>query len=583
MPIRRSIPRALILIIALAVIGKIGIYVSPWLMSKHPPPVAHHEHGTGFAVHGGPGKFTYVSEAMQSPSPAVGSTPTSTQVEPTSTDAADLPSSTSLSGELSFMTTNITGPRLYINKTGDTIPGLLFFGPRGNGTKLQAPMIIDQEGQLIWHGPEGTSTNMKLQTVKSKQHITFWQGTSAFTFGHGYGAVHILDDTYQEVAKICPDLDIVTELPENEAECLLDMHESYITERGTLITTAYNVTKTDLSELGGPSDGWVFDSMFYEIDIDTQEVIFRWRSLDHLDELPLNLTKYPMAYDKNDLGTSRESAFDFFHINSIQPLEDGYLLNSRHMWSVVKLDLNGSVGWRFSADGGGDFSLGERIEFSWQHHVRAHNITSSTMRLSLFDNANSEVDGYGTRPSKGMEIFLDWNMGDSLLLRTLEDPTDPVYASAMGSYQELPEDHVLVGYGKEAVFKEFNHTEQAVYSAAFGNSSTDKVVSSYRVYKYEWSAEPAEDPKLVAARSDPKHGTTLYASWNGATPDVYDGWLVEGGASDTELRLVGDTFSRTGFETKLTVPGQEDFYQVTACNGSSQVRTSAVVKLQPTA
>lgn len=589
---RSRTPRVLILLLTIALVLKIGTFVSGYLGAKLPPVPMHHREGTGFAVELGVDGYSYVLDAVVSSSlkqvsltEVSGVTPTTDGTVSTSTNHAspsDAEKAVSAPLRTTFRTEEGTAPKLNVTKTGKTEPGLLFFGPRGNATEFSAPMIITEDGELVWMGPKGVSTNMKLQDYLDEQHITYWMGTSAATFGHGYGSVHILDKTYQEVAKICPDLDIVTELPENKPECYLDMHESYLTKNGTLLVTAYNVTKTDLSILGGPKDAWIFDSMFYEIDIETQEILFRWRSLDHLDKIPLKLTKYTIVKDNQTLGMTRDNAFDYFHINSIQPLEDGYLVNSRHTFSVIKLDLSGQVLWRFQGEDGGDFTMDPNIGFSWQHHARAHEITSSTMRLSLFDNANSERMPGDHVPSAALDIFLDLERMQALLLRTLEDASDPQYADAMGSYQRLHGDHGLIGYGKSPVFKEFNSTEQVVYTAGFAGEKSDvnDVVASYRVYKYDWSAEPKADPKSAVEYSEKLNETRLYASWNGATPDTYDGWIVRAESSIYGTDTMRKTFPRTGFETEMVISGYNRFYQVTAVLGMTYVRDSEVVSVE---
>ena len=33
------------------------------------------------------------------------------------------------------------------------------------------------------------------------------------------------------------------------------------------------------------------------------------------------------------------------HINSIQALDDGYLVSARHLWDVIKVKKDGSIDW----------------------------------------------------------------------------------------------------------------------------------------------------------------------------------------------------------------------------------------------
>lgn len=39
------------------------------------------------------------------------------------------------------------------------------------------------------------------------------------------------------------------------------------------------------------------DSLFYEIDIATNKIIFKWSALEHLDAIPLNSSVYPLGFE----------------------------------------------------------------------------------------------------------------------------------------------------------------------------------------------------------------------------------------------------------------------------------------------
>jgi hypothetical protein len=111
-----------------------------------------------------------------------------------------------------------------------------------------------------------------------------------------------------------------------------------------MLVTAINVTKFDLTSIGGPEDGWIADSLFYEIDVKTNEVLFRWSSLAHLDEIPLE--DVVQFYPLDDLGTNQTYPYGYFHINAVDKFQDGsYLISSRFYCSIFKISANGSVEW----------------------------------------------------------------------------------------------------------------------------------------------------------------------------------------------------------------------------------------------
>lgn len=88
----------------------------------------------------------------------------------------------------------------------------------------------------------------------------------------------------------------------NELTAQIQCHQAYVTDRGSLIVSAYNATPADLTSIGGFPNGWVLDSMFYEIDIKTQEILFSWSALNA--GIPVNATKLTAE------GSSQESPLD---------------------------------------------------------------------------------------------------------------------------------------------------------------------------------------------------------------------------------------------------------------------------------
>jgi Arylsulfotransferase (ASST) len=243
----------------------------------------------------------------------------------------------------SFKTTTSQPPQFKITKSGEPLaPGLLFFTPNSiDGSVKSAALIMTDSGELVWTSENGSYGNLFVQKLDGKPVLTMWSGSGSAditTKGHGYGKVSILDTTYNEIYTICPKLHLVT--PNGTvAECFADLHESYITERGSILVTAYNMTTTDLTSVGGPSDGWVFDCLFYEIDIKTQKTLFRWSALE--SGIPINFTKLRTGYKG-----SRNSPFDWFHINAVQSFGNKYLVNSRNTWSTYLINSTGQIEWQ---------------------------------------------------------------------------------------------------------------------------------------------------------------------------------------------------------------------------------------------
>lgn len=233
-------------------------------------------------------------------------------------------------------------PAIEVTKSGETDPGYIFVGPRGNQANGTAALIYDENGDLIYQGPTEVTANFKVQKLFNEDVITFWAG-NMMDLGFGYGTVHILDNTYREIYTVTLQDNFVS--PDNVArDSYIDLHESHVTNRNTLLVTAYNVTQHDLTPIGGKVDDFMLNGMFYEIDIATNEIIHSWSALDHLDEIPLTKSKQGMA---DDQGT-QETPWDAYHINSVELMDDGYIISLRHYWSGFYVHNNGSVMWQFS-------------------------------------------------------------------------------------------------------------------------------------------------------------------------------------------------------------------------------------------
>jgi hypothetical protein len=118
-----------------------------------------------------------------------------------------------------------------------------------------------------------------------------------------------------------------------------------------------------------------------------------------------------------------------------------------------------------------------------------------------------------------------------------------------------PDGGVLVGWGNLPYFSEF---------LADGTLDMDAQLpvpdQSYRTFTADWTGQPATRPALVA-RSNPAGGSTVYASWNGATE--VDKWIVLAGTSPSQLSQAGSQ-QRSGFETAITVNTAGPYFAVTA-------------------
>lgn len=255
-------------------------------------------------------------------------------------------------------------PHLLLRTIGSGIdPGKIFMGVRNiNEEEGTAPTIYDNNGDMVWQGPHRKSMDFKMQKLFGQDVITYWDGETG-VLGYGYGRVHVLDNMYRNIYTITLQDDIVT--PNGvPRESYVDVHEHLITPRNTMIVTAINITQMDLSGVeGGQPDSFVIDPLFYEIDIPTNQVLFKWDANDHQDKIPIAKSRRALWG-----GGRVEEPWDGYHLNSVHPTKDGYAVSIRFFWSVYYLNRDGSVRWQLSVG----IALWQIVDLAWFNPLTLH-------------------------------------------------------------------------------------------------------------------------------------------------------------------------------------------------------------------
>ena len=124
-----------------------------------------------------------------------------------------------------------------------------------------------------------------------------------------------------------------------------------------MITIYYEVP-ADLTSIGGPVDGRLVTGFVQEVDVATGEVVFEWRSREHVPLSESTVTNLTAAGN-----------VDYFHLNSIAVDRDGHLLlSARHTSCVYKINRRtGKVIWRL---GGKDSDFTRRDFFTCSPRYR---------------------------------------------------------------------------------------------------------------------------------------------------------------------------------------------------------------------
>jgi hypothetical protein len=418
---------------------------------------------------------------------------------------------------------------------GDFFLGVQF-GPSQNG-----PMILDPQGNLVWFLPYPIAKNLlitdfRLQNLYGQPVLTWWQGNT--NSGHGRGQGVIFNQSYQQIATV-------------KAANGLDegLHEFLITPDGHAYFTASD--EVSLPGVGKPT----VDSVVQEIDIRTGLVLFEWHALDHI---PVSASYFTPK--------SPGFTFDPYHVNSVNLDTSGNLLISMRDTSAV-YDVNHQTGAVIWTLGGkrSSFRMGPGTSTWGQHDA----IMQPDGTITLFD------DGAGPptvhKYSRGISEWLDMTHMTTTLVREY-DHSAGLSSNFEGNAQVLPSGNVVLGWGQQPYFSEENSSGQQIFDAHF-NVPT----SSYRAYRFPWSAQPPTSPAL-AVTPNADGSTNLYASWNGAT-DVA-AWRVLGGGTPGSMALLG-TVGKRGFETQITEHSMAAYFEVQALGSSGQALATSAVTATP--
>ncbi len=475
----------------------------------------------------GAGADSYHFQVARQPGPLA----TAPAASATPTPALDQPTVTYASQP------GVQVPILKIKKASSLGGDYIFEAPKG-GTKLGGPMILNSKGQEVWFEPlppEVSASDVTVQTYDGQPALTWWKGI--IVNGHGIGSDLIMNSGYQVVATVNAG---------NGYQA--DLHEFRLSSDGTTAwITAYNTVGWNLKSEGGPGDGAVLDGIVQEIDVATGNVLFEWHSLDHVAPA-LSYVAY-----------SDTSAYDYFHVNSIEPLGAGLvLISSRNTHAVYALDqATGQIEWRLGGKRS-SFAMGAGANFALQHDAEMHG--SST--ISIFDD--EDVNG-NNQPARVIVDHLDYQARTATLERAYGHGS--LVVPAQGNGQLLPDGDVFVGWGSGIYTSEYSRSGKLLFDATFGSS-----VNSYRAYLLKWKGEPATPPALALGRRSGQ--LVAYASWNGSTETR--SWELLGGSSATSLEPLG-TARASGFQTALRVTGAPAMVEVVAEGANGQALGSSAV------
>lgn len=415
-------------------------------------------------------------------------------------DASGIPQQT-------FRSSNIIAPVLQINswdKKQTDESSYIFIGA-AMGSKKASPMILSgKDLSLVYADQQYDQVySSSVQTFNGTKYLTFWEGSQGGNGTDGHWLM--FDDKYELTYNFTS---------KGSRHLRNEMPDMRVTSDNTILLATYETVTFDCSAAGGPKEAPLLDSGFQEIDPATNKVMFEWTARTHF-----NLSDTFAKYDDKQFGAGSPAGFDFFHLSSVEKTDDGnYLVSAGHMSALAMIHgQDGHVMWTLGGKGNQfkDHSGGNATNFAWQHGAQL----VGNDEVILFDNHVQTTDHCENCASRGLRLRLDHDKETVELVKEFYHPQN-VNSGHLGSIQLLKEGHMMVAWGDNPSFVEYNKAGQPVLDVQrglIGEGLQDGMFVGH-VSRQRWQGQPTWPPS-VAVDSPLKStsNATIYVSWNGAT------------------------------------------------------------------
>lgn len=431
---------------------------------------------------------------------------------------------------------------------GTPSDGYYFLDPSAlSGPSRDFLLVLDNQGELVWFRDDGN-----LNDFRPIPHT----GGYAWVDGRVSGprGIDVRDAGWERVALIPAD-------HPTEPSLRMDAHEFLIQPDGTYWTLWWETRTYDMSDIvPGGLENVKVEGHVVQRWSGTLDLLWEWRSLDHLDELP-----FTARLDTNSL---YKPEFEHLHVNSVEVTDDAVYLSSRTMSVVIKVErATGEIAWRLGGGPANDFSFSGDVppdvplDFNFQHDARL----LEDGNLTVFDNGIAHTP----RISYAREYALDeTELTAELVWWYRADP--PTLGRITGSHRVLEGGNHLIGWGNrypEIAFSEVTREGELVAQLVFEPDDDVEIApGTYRVRK-STQFTPAARPYVSSTITE--EYLQLACNWFGHEDEVasYD---VRGGYAPNALSFVGST--NTGyFYRPAPVYLQPYYYQIVARNAAGEV------------
>jgi hypothetical protein len=241
-------------------------------------------------------------------------------------------------------------------------------------------------------------------------------------------------------------------------EGTMDTHELLLLPNGnTVFIEDLSREHIDLTPLGGKPDSTVIDNIVREVAPDGS-LVWSWDAMDHIPFSEIDGSRFPEIVNWQDP----------YHMNSVEPDGDGYIVSFRHLDAVYKIDrATGNILWKLGGSPRpeslafqGDFYS----NFGGQHDARL--LPDGT--LTVHDNGTNRG-----RAPRAARFAL--NLSKRTATR-IEQVTDDVLASpCCGDARKLPGGDWVIDWGGSPYVTELAPSGKRVFRLTFGDFSTYRV------------------------------------------------------------------------------------------------------------
>ncbi|KAF7718367.1 Aryl sulfotransferase family protein [Penicillium ucsense] len=450
-------------------------------------------------------------------------------------------------------------------------PGYWFVAPYGQISpeeptkKYQqyqvGPYIYDGDGMLIWAGaPLYDNRNVfdfrPVTNIDGETHLSFIVNWDIDYSNKGHGVV--LDKNYKV---------------EKDVNMLLDVHDFNMHEFNVLpggksaLACTYREQEVNLVDFDRPEEkGWVVSGGFVEMDLETNEILAQW---DSLDKIPLHES---VLVGQSD-APAGPPGWDYVHINAVDKNEAGdYIISMRFTDTIYGISgEDGHIMWRL---GGRESDFEMDFTFSKQHDVKFVSSNGTHHVISFLNNASFEQSNEENL-SSALFVELDTAAMTARVVRRINRP-DSGLTRLRGSVQLLPNDNVFVGWSEWGYQSEHAPNGDLLMTARFASER----YSTYRAYKGEFVGRPTSPPDVVASvygTRDDDTTTLIHVSWNGATDIARWNFYARAHAQGSSV-LIGHA-EKHDFETMYILDGYMDWITAEAIDKDGKVLgTSQVIR-----